>query len=116
MILRRLDWLFVELGEKNMGDGADHRLRRAFKDVEPVRIGYEFMPRSPEETIPLYLSEEARRRLIANGTYNPDGTVNMETAERAGWTKIWADRQAAAEATARKAAQQTAQTAGFNKP
>ena len=91
-------------------------VRRAFKDVEPVRIGYEFMPRSPEETIPLYLSEEARRRLIANGTYNPDGTVNMETAERAGWTKIWADRQAAAEATARKAAQQTAQTAGFNKP
>ena len=90
-------------------------VRRAFKDVEPVRIGYEFMPRSPEETIPLYLSEEARRRLIANGTYNPDGTVNMETAERAGWTKIWADRQAAMEA-ARRASQQKAVPAGFNKP
>ena len=92
-----------------------HGLRRAFKDFQPLVKGYEFMPRSPEETMPLYLTEEAKRRLIANGTYNPDGTVNMSTAERAGWTKIWADRQAAMEA-ARRASQQKAVPAGFNKP
>ena len=54
--------------------------------------------------MPLYLTEEARRRLIANGTYNADGTVNMATAERLGWTKMWADREAAAQEAHRKAA------------
>jgi len=46
------------------------------------------------------LSEEERGRLIANGTYNVDGTVNKQTAERLGWAKAWADRQAATEAGA----------------
>jgi hypothetical protein len=64
-------------------------VRRAFKDLQPVRIGYEFVPRSPAETMPPFLTQEARRRLIANGTYNADGTVNLETAERLGWAKAW---------------------------
>jgi len=68
-------------------------LRRAYKDVQPVQIGNEFMPRSPSDKLPAYLSEEAQRRLIANGTYHADGTVNMETAERAGWTRIWQQRE-----------------------
>ncbi len=75
-------------------------VRRAFKDFQPARIGYEFMPRSPADRMQPYLTEEAKRRLIANGTYNPDGTVNMRTAERVGWTKIWADREAQAKAEA----------------
>jgi hypothetical protein len=78
-------------------------VRRAFKGFQPVRIGYEFMPRSPADTLQPYLTDEARRRLIANGTYNPDGTVNMRTAERVGWTKVWADREAQAKAEAAKA-------------
>jgi hypothetical protein len=36
--------------------------------------------------------EEVRRRLISNVTYNADGSINMETAERLGWTKIWAEQ------------------------
>ena len=64
-------------------------VRRAFKDLEPVRIGYEFVPRSPNDTMQPFLTPEARRRLIANGTYNADGTVNMNTAERLGWAKAW---------------------------
>ena len=64
-------------------------VRRAFKDLQPVRIGYEFVPRSPGDTMQPFLTQEARRRLIANGTYNADGTVNMETAERLGWAKAW---------------------------
>jgi hypothetical protein len=51
------------------------------------------MPESASETIPAYLTEEAKRRLIANGTYNPDGTVNLETAERLGWTRAWKERE-----------------------
>jgi hypothetical protein len=77
-------------------------VRRAFKNFEPVQGGFEFMPRSPSDRMPAYLTEEAKARLISNGTYNPDGTVNMTTAERAGFTKIWADREAEAKAAAEK--------------
>ena len=34
-----------------------------------------------------------KQRLIANGTYNADGTVNMETAERAGWAQAWREQE-----------------------
>jgi len=85
-----------------------HGVRRAFRDFDPIANGYEFMPRSPADRMPAYLTEEARRRLISNGTYNEDGTVNMATAERAGWTKIWAEREARARAAAEKAAQAAA--------
>jgi hypothetical protein len=77
-------------------------VRRAFKNFEPVQTGYIFMPQSPSDRMPLYLTEEAKARLISNGTYNPDGTVNMTTAERAGFTRIWADREAEAKAAAEK--------------
>ena len=68
-------------------------VRRAFKDFEPVREGSEFAPRSARDRMPAYLTEEARRRLVANGTYNADGTVNMQTAERVGWTRAWKERE-----------------------
>ena len=47
------------------------------------------MPASPDARMPGALSDEAGRRLISNGTYNADGTVNMNTAARLGWTAIW---------------------------
>jgi hypothetical protein len=75
-------------------------VRRAFKDHQAIADGPEFRPASATERMPLYLTEEAKRRLIANGTYNPDGTVNMETAERLGWTKAWKDREEQAKAAA----------------
>jgi hypothetical protein len=87
-------------------------LRRAFKDLQPVQTGYVFMPQSPSDRIPAYLTEEARRRLISNGTYNEDGTVNMVTAEKAGFTRIWAERQAQIQAAAREAQQRMAAQKG----
>jgi hypothetical protein len=66
-------------------------VRAAFKDWEVVKES-EFMPRTPTQTMPGYFSEEQKRRLIANGTYNADGTVNMETARRLGWDRVWAAR------------------------
>ena len=32
--------------------------------------------------MPAHLTEGQKRMLISNGTYNADGTVNMETAHR----------------------------------
>ncbi len=67
-------------------------VRKAFRDFVPSGPGTEFMPESPSARIPGNLPEELRQRLIANGTYNPDGTVNMETARRLGWEKAWQQR------------------------
>jgi len=69
-----------------------HGVRKAYKDWQPIADGTEFVPRSPTERIPDYLSPEAKRRLVQNGTYNADGSVNMATAAREGWTRVWAAR------------------------
>lgn len=68
-------------------------VRRAFRNFSPIGEGREFLPQSADARIPEGLPEESRRRLIANGTYKPDGTVNMETARRLGWDRIWDGRQ-----------------------
>jgi hypothetical protein len=86
-------------------------VRRAFKDFEPVARGMEFAPRSPEDRMPAYLTEEAKRRLISNGTYNPDGTVNMQTADRVGWTRIWKEREESQNAAAAAISASAARTA-----
>lgn len=64
-------------------------VRRAYKDWQVIAEGQEFMPRSANEPIPNYLPEEAKRRLIQNGTYHADGSVNLETAKALGWDKVW---------------------------
>lgn len=68
-------------------------IRRSQMDV-PAGIveGNEFMPRHPNSKIPLYLTDRQKEMLIRNGTYREDGTVNMETAQKNGWTRIWAEK------------------------
>jgi hypothetical protein len=73
-------------------------VRRAFNDWQVVAEGQEFRPASPDQKMPSWLTEEAKSRLISNGTYNSDGTVNMSTAERLGWAQKWRD-EAIAKAT-----------------
>ncbi len=70
-----------------------HGVRKAYKDWQAIADGSEFVPRFPTDRMPTSLSEEARHRLIQNGTYNVDGSVNMATAVREGWTRAWAARQ-----------------------
>ena len=77
-------------------------VRRAFKDWQVVAEGQEFRPASPDQKMPSWLTEEAKSRLISNGTYDSDGTVNMSTAERLGWAQKWRDEASA------KAAQEAA--------
>jgi hypothetical protein len=65
-------------------------VRRAYKDSGPIVENEKvFVPRSPDEPMPAYLPEALRLRLISNGTYRPDGTVNMDTARRLGWDRTW---------------------------
>ena len=67
-------------------------VRAAYKDVSPFGGGGVFMPRSPDARMPAWLSPEQKRLLVQNGTYREDGAVNMETAHRLGWERVWAER------------------------
>jgi hypothetical protein len=67
-------------------------IRRAYSNLQPVTATLEYMPASPDDRMPEGLAEDIKQRLIANGTYNPDGTVNMDTARRVGWTTIWEEQ------------------------
>ena len=65
-------------------------VRKAYKDAPTVvENDLVFVPERPDAAMPLWLSEEAKARLIRNGTYNADGTVNLDTANRLGWDKAW---------------------------
>jgi hypothetical protein len=84
-------------------------LRKAYKELQPIMDNDKFyVPGSAEATMPAGLSKEAQLRLISNGTYNADGTVNIDTARRVGWVKQWEARdlqiKAQAEAAAAKQA------------
>ena len=84
-------------------------VRRAYNRRDPIQENENFfVPESSTAKLPKYLSEEERGRLIANGTYNPDGAVNMETAERWGWAKVWRDREERTKEAAESACQTTA--------
>jgi hypothetical protein len=65
-------------------------IRRAYRDVGPFASNDKvFVPRFPDARIPEAYPDVIRERLVSNGTYHPDGTVNMETARRLGWDKEW---------------------------
>ena len=71
-------------------------VRRGFKDFQPIAdAGRDFMPASPDAKMPTSFSEVQKQRLIANGIYNPDGTVNMLTARKLGWDREWERKQQA---------------------
>ncbi len=69
-------------------------IRRTHKHLtSPIGEGTEYMPRSADSRMPAYLTEAQKQLLIQNGTYRDDGTVNMETARRLGWDRIWTERE-----------------------
>jgi hypothetical protein len=67
-------------------------VRKTHKNLTPMAPGSEYVPESPDAKVPLWLTEGQKEMLISNGTYRPDGTVNMETARRLGWDKEWEKR------------------------
>jgi hypothetical protein len=72
-------------------------VRSTFKDMEPITSASPFLPESVDRKMPEYLSPGQKRRLIENGTYNADGTVNVQTARRLGWDRVWEKRAAQSE-------------------
>jgi hypothetical protein len=60
--------------------------------MQPVIRDGTFVPESAEAKMPAALAERQKRVLIENGTYKADGTVNLETARRLGWDRMWAKR------------------------
>lgn len=64
-------------------------VRRAYPIWNPIVENEYFIPDDPSMRMPLSFSAVERERLIANGTYNADGTPNLETAERLGWAERW---------------------------
>ena len=64
-------------------------VRRAFRDRTPIRRSGIFAPQRAESRIDDTLAPDLKRRLVANGSYNEDGTANLETAKRLGWDKVW---------------------------
>lgn len=68
-------------------------IRRGYADFQAIaQADKDYVPESPDERMPTTFSAEIRSRLIANGTYKPDGSVNMETAQRLGWDRVWQQR------------------------
>jgi hypothetical protein len=79
-------------------------VRRSFKNFDPiVASGDYFRPEGPDSRIPAFLSDQQKAALVANGTYNADGTVNMKTAAAAGWVEEWEARAAERKQLAEKA-------------
>jgi hypothetical protein len=67
-------------------------IRRGYGDFRPIiEADKDYVPDTADSRMPTTFGPEIRSRLIANGTYKPDGTVNMETAQRLGWDRIWAE-------------------------
>ncbi len=75
-------------------------IRPDYKNFKPIMDRTDYMPDGPDAVMPAAWPEKVKRALISNGTYNQDGTVNMETAERVGWVKKWRDRENRAKAMA----------------
>jgi len=71
-------------------------VRKAYRDFNPIQDNVYFGKEGPNETLPASMAPEQKRRLIANGTFNEDGTLNLATAKRLGWDKLWQAREEAA--------------------
>ena len=63
-------------------------VRLGYSDMRPIQENVYFVPMGPSDRMGPY-PDKIRKRLVALGIYKDDGTVNMETAERLGWTKTW---------------------------
>ena len=72
-------------------------VRRDYARFEAIAHSNEFVPESAASRLSESLSDTARRNLVTNGAYHPDGSVNLETARALSWDRIWAQRAAAAD-------------------
>jgi hypothetical protein len=91
---RSLDAIVIAGSPDVVFDYQVNGLRKAFANTEPVSENRDFVPDSPDATRFTKLPVESQRRMIANGTLNVDGSVNMATVHRLGWDRRpgWTDQ------------------------
>jgi hypothetical protein len=68
-------------------------VRANYRDLQPIRNDSAFVPESSDATMPAWLSPGQKRALVQNGTFKADGSINMETAQRLGWDRVWSQRE-----------------------
>ena len=69
--------------------------RRAIKNPDPIAENEHFRPERDHDIF-RSMPESYRKLLMQNGTLNPDGTLNLETARRLRWDRMWEKRSASA--------------------
>ncbi len=74
-------------------------VRKGFQGFNPIETNTIYVPRSASDSLPTWLTDTQKQELIANGTYNADGTVNLMTAHRLGWDQLWSTNHATANAS-----------------
>jgi len=67
-------------------------VRHNYKDFNPVQDNVYFVPGAATDTM-AEQNARTKRLLRANGTLNEDGSINMETARRLGWDRIWENNE-----------------------
>ncbi len=63
-------------------------IRHNYANFKSIEDNIYFIPANANDVMSEW-PETHRRILVQNGTLKPDGTVNLETAGRLGWEKIW---------------------------
>jgi hypothetical protein len=87
-------------------------VRQGQKGFTALRSAIEhpvFLPQTPETLMQTSWPDYIKQRLIANGTYNEDGSINLQTAERIGLAQQWREADEQARAAAAKKAEARAQ-------
>jgi hypothetical protein len=87
-VTRSLDGIEIAGSPDVRFDYQVNGVRKAFTGFQPVAENTVFVPTSSDGS--LFMSAlplESTARLIANGTLNEDGSVNLETAHRLGWDR-----------------------------
>ena len=87
-----LEQVVVRTSQDTTFDWVVQGVRRAYKGAEVTPRSQLLKPSGPDSRIPAFLSADEKARVVASGLYDADGSVNLRTAERLGWTREWEAR------------------------
>jgi hypothetical protein len=88
-VKKSLDAIVLQANADVDFDYVVNGVRRAYRDFEAIHDNETFVPDGPDDRRFALYAPEIQRRLVATGIYNPNGTVNLETAKRLGWDRKW---------------------------
>ncbi len=79
-------------------------IRAGYQGYNPIQPNFIYVPHSASDTLPNWLTDVQRAKVIADGIYHADGTVNLTTAHKLGWDVLWAANGTARTSSAAAAA------------